>query len=98
MFLLPESSSLAQQICDSMSTSSTVDFDGYVHCAAIMIKGMLEDRVTQFMSMANGRKDEVSVQDCLDVIKYYRFIMCVVYTKPLFAAFNTDSLFCHAHN
>lgn len=62
---------LASRICDLMTgqipTNNTVMFDGYVHCASIMIKGMLEDQAIQFLYLAKGKKGEITQDDCFEV-------------------------------
>ena len=62
---------MACRICDLMtgqiSTNNTVTFEGYVHCAAVMIKGMLEDQAVQLIYMAKGRRGEASYEECFEV-------------------------------
>ena len=64
---------MARRICDLMtgqiSTNNTVTFEGYVHCAAVMIKGMLEDQAVQLIYMAKGRRGEASYEECFEVSK-----------------------------
>ena len=50
-----------------ISTNNTVTFEGYVHCAAVMIKGMLEDQAVQLIYMAKGRRGEASYEECFEV-------------------------------
>ncbi len=68
---LPESEILARRVCDLMtgqiSTNNTVTFDGYIHCAAVMIKGMLEDQAVQIIYIIKGKKSEASYNECFEV-------------------------------
>ena len=50
-------------------TNKTVTIDGYIHCAAAMIKGMLEDQATELMYLSKGAKGPVSNEECLFVSK-----------------------------
>lgn len=67
----PEADILAQRICDLMTgqiaTNNTVTFDGYIHCAAVMIKGMLEDKATQLIYLAKGKKGVATFEECFNV-------------------------------
>lgn len=64
---LPEVDVLAHRICDLMtgqiSTNNTVTFEGYIHCAAVMINGMLEDKATQLIYMAKGRRGAATYEE-----------------------------------
>ena len=50
-----------------IATNNTVTFDGYIHCAAVMIKGMLEDKATQLIYLAKGKKGVATFEECFKV-------------------------------
>lgn len=58
-------------------TNNTVTFDGYIHCAATMIKGMLEDQAVELMYLAKGAKGAVSYDECSFVSLNNYFIILV---------------------
>ena len=69
--MVPGSEFLARRICDLMTgyvpTINTITFDGYLHCAAIMINGLLEEKVNQILYLAKGKKGPATVADCRHV-------------------------------
>jgi hypothetical protein len=50
-----------------IATNNTVTIEGYIHCAAVMNKGMLEDKATQLMYLAKGRKGDTTFEECFNV-------------------------------
>lgn len=77
---LPEVDVLAHRICDLMtgqiSTNNTVTFEGYIHCAAVMINGMLEDKATQLIYMAKGRRGAATYEEL--------FYVCIIFKRISF--------------
>lgn len=63
-------------------TNNTVTFDGYIHCAAIMIKGMLEDQANQFLYLAKLNKGAATRDECLGV--RVMLTNCILQAKSLF--------------
>jgi len=56
-----------------IATNNTVTFDGYIHCAAVMIKGMLEDKATQLIYLAKGKKGVATFEECFNVCNWVYF-------------------------
>ena len=59
------------RICDLMTgqinTVNSITFEGFVHSAAIMIKGLLEDKASQFMYLASGKRNSASHANFVEV-------------------------------
>lgn len=69
---MPDAENLIHRICDLMTgqvpTANTVTFEGYVHCAAIMINGLIEEKAGQVLYLAKGGlKGGASQEDCWQV-------------------------------
>lgn len=71
---------LARRICDLMTgqfnTTNSITFEGYIHSAAIMIKGFLQDRASQFIYLSSGRTHSVNKEQLLEVRNKYFWSNC----------------------
>ncbi len=70
---MPDVDFLARRICDLMTgqipTINTITYEGYVHCAALMINGMVEEKAGQIMYLASGKKgSSVPYESCIQVL------------------------------
>lgn len=70
--MMPDVGWLSRRICDLMTgmvnTINTVTFEGYLHCAAIMINGLLEEKVGQILYLASGKTGSASLDQCRQVM------------------------------
>ncbi|XP_046638817.1 MTOR-associated protein MEAK7-like isoform X1 [Daphnia pulicaria] len=89
----PEADIFAQRICDLMTgqiaTNNTVTIEGYIHCAAVMNKGMLEDKATQLMYLAKGRKGDTTFEECFNFsIQIIRLTFEIIRHLPAFRSWD----------